>query len=341
MFTKSKRILTLFVVSLTLLTCAGLTLAGTGKKPPKDDGGDGVASGQIYFLSGGPAWVMNADGSEKTLSVAGEPSRDVHSGYRWFLQIQPTAGTFPNGDARQEIFAVREDGVTSVQLTTDSNVKPILTHEHPRVEWATDSGTLDGKISFTGLRFDDNGNIIESGIFTALIVWDSGPSAASESLVWSVSLFEAAPGRFEPDTFSHAWSPNGTMLVHDARSAYDLQLVDLTYNTSSFLAEGIDVDWSPDGSLIAFESSDFGDLHVIDLDGGTETKLVDGGSKGRRFTLAGSPSFSPDSKFVAYERLKSGNADPTIDVFVIGVDGSGNSNLTSDTSDFSIPTAWR
>ena len=116
----------------------GMQVAEAGKKPPAPppppppiDGTSG--GGTIWFAMFGsgsqPLWRMGADGSAKTALPVGirrEPGYLLHAGHRWFLRTQTVAGTYPDGTGRREIAAVRDDGIATVQLTDDPDVKPLL-----------------------------------------------------------------------------------------------------------------------------------------------------------------------------------------------------------------------
>jgi hypothetical protein len=208
MFGHLKRPLTMLAILLALAACSALlssagALAGKPDKPGKPGGGGNdrpVAQGEIYFRSAESSWVMSADGSGKLPAVDGEPSHAEHGGYLWFLQVRTIDGQFfPNGDPREEVFAVREDGneALTVQLTTDPMVQPLPSGAFggaERPNWATDAAVVDGKISFTGRRFDEFGTVVEMGIYTAVVAFDDlGPLAAPETLVWDLAAYPPGP----------------------------------------------------------------------------------------------------------------------------------------------------
>src|SRR5213593_2014127 len=90
-------------------------------------GGGTVPPGTIYFTWSGLTWTMDGSGGNKTAlpaGVSGEPSRLLHGGQRWFLQFTAVAGTYPDGGQRHELFAIRGDGLLSVQLTDQADLEP-------------------------------------------------------------------------------------------------------------------------------------------------------------------------------------------------------------------------
>ena len=293
--------------------------------------------------------MMNADGSGKVAVPYGEPTYSTHNGFHWHLQLLPIAGEFfANGDPREEIFAVREDGGASVQLTSDPAVQPIqFIGDRQGFRWSVDAGVADGKISFTGVRLDVGGDIIESGIYAAQVAFDaSDPMALTEELVWLVPLQPdpLSPGQFldVPETENHDWSPDGSLLVYDDYTTVgDLWIADPENNSSSLLVTGgVNPDWSPDGTAIVYHG--FGDVMTIAPDGSNWTLVVEGSQKGPATSRRAKNAYwSPDSAFIAYRWHVFNNGGDTMDVYIVGRDGSGNSNLTNDLSDLAAPTAWR
>lgn len=351
MRTTPRTVMALSAVVTTLVFTVSQGALGEHKGKPHGGGGGGgggsTATGEIYFRSAGLAGVMNADGSGKTPAVAGEPTHGVHYGFRWHLQLLPIAGEFfPNGDPREEIFAVRGDGAAAVQLTSDPTIQPLTPSElRPNLNWSVDQGVADGKISFNGLQFNADGDIIDSGIYAAQVAFDeSGPLALPEVQVWYVPLRAdpGNPGEFfdEPDTDGHSWSPDGTLLVYDWSSEGELYVADRTTNSSYFLASGgVGPEWSPDGTAVTYFG--YGDVMTIAPDGTNWTLLAEGSVKGATHRITSDPTWSPDSSFIAYRYYVLSNAGDTMDVYIIGRDGSGKTNLTNDTQALSSPTAWR
>jgi Tol biopolymer transport system component len=128
------------------------------------------------------------------------------------------------------------------------------------------------------------------------------------------------------------WSPDGTKIAFSSDKAgnRDLFVLDLgskearqlTYHSSDDDTPA----WSPDGKWIAFQSNRDSNLdlplnnNVWDLwktpaDGGTATRIT-------RFR-GENPAWSPDGKWIIYDRYSSGYADGEHNLFVIASDGSG------------------
>jgi Ca2+-binding RTX toxin-like protein len=88
--------------------------------------------------------------------------------------------------------------------------------------------------------------------------------------------------------------------------------------------------WSPDGRKIAFArdvdptgETNF-DIFIANADGSGATNLT----PNRAATSEGQPDFSPDGKRIVFSTADGGDAD----MFVMGVDGSNQVNLTADST---------
>ena len=96
------------------------------------------------------------------------PSRALHNGHRWFLTWPESDPIqyMPNGGIVQETWAVRSDGasggsgVVSVQLTDDPSL-----HLYNATWMPGDSG-----VAWIGRRFDEGGNVVEMGLYTATLL---------------------------------------------------------------------------------------------------------------------------------------------------------------------------
>lgn len=96
--------------------------------------------------------------------------------------------------------------------------------------------------------------------------------------------------------------------------------------------------FSPDGKKIAFVR-DFKGIFVMNPDGSGQTQILDGPSMGFSSGSIGSyPNWSPDGKKIAFSGITKGSLDGD-DIYVINVDGTGLTRLTTDPASDTGP-AW-
>jgi hypothetical protein len=341
-----KRAVQILVV-LTVLAL-GATCAAAARPP----GGGDTGGGTIYFtvsLSRDQVqvWSMNSDGSGKTalpVYLAGEATRQLHGGRRWFALLQ-RVGAYPDGKDQYELFAVSDAG-ESVQLTSDQNLKEF---ERCPVRWAPG----DAAVSWVARKVDADGNWIEGGIYSAGISFD--PGTGVPSLVTNPTLLVPSEPRSNenwglvPSIEYHDWSPDGDRIAYThlvgstGRLLITLTVIDLSSGESSVLLEdsGNEIEWSPDGNTIAFSSG--AGIETISLADGARRLVIAQVFSGQYYSLlVGYPQWSPGSSRIAYwyakNPLKNG---AEYDVHRIAPSGSGDTNLTRDVTQPVCPVAWR
>ena len=146
------------LAALAAMLCTiSITPAYAGKP---GGGGTPVDTGTIYFRAYNPSfelWTMKPDGSGKTKVPVSlptpivEPSQSRHNTQRWFLFAGPIPNeAYPDGRPRYELFALSESG-TSVQVTADPTVQPLLTidDEYVMPRWINWTGP-DTRVSYLG-----------------------------------------------------------------------------------------------------------------------------------------------------------------------------------------------
>ena len=129
-----------------------------------------------------------------------------------------------------------------------------------------------------------------------------------------------------------SWSPDGNHIVFDSNRDGDFQIYvmnsdgsELTRLTSS----GVNTtpSWSPDGSRIAFASYRDGgymSLYVMNADGTNQRKLTDNLSDHWQ------PAWSPDSQYIAFSSNSPSPGDNPYSIYIIHVDGSDITQVTTD-----------
>jgi Tol biopolymer transport system component len=124
-----------------------------------------------------------------------------------------------------------------------------------------------------------------------------------------------------------AWSSDGTKIafVSERTGSDEIFVMDGT-NVTRITDRPTSFDWmptwSPDGTEIAFASTGGSQdgIFIVSATGGTATKLTDGTS----------PAWSPDGTKIAFSYMNTGAGDVSSEIYVIGVDGSGLTRLTTN-----------
>jgi len=128
------------------------------------------------------------------------------------------------------------------------------------------------------------------------------------------------------------WSPDGKSLSYSSDKAgnRDLFVIDLaTRRVRQLTAHSSDDDapsWSPDGEWIAFQSN-----RDSNLDLALNNNVWDvwrmpaaGGTASRVTRFRGeNPAWSPDGRWIAYDRYSSGYGDGEHNLFIVAADGTG------------------
>lgn len=147
--------------------------------------------------------------------------------------------------------------------------------------------------------------------------------------------------------WSPAWSPDGARIAFarffDNNRYTDVAVMNVDGSGLQRLttASGEYPAWSPDGNRIAFASARDGnyEIYVMNADGANQTRLTNNPAYDM------SPVWSPDGKRIAYDTQrdhfppKEVGIGPEFEIHVMNADGSGDTQLTSNTEEDRFP-AW-
>jgi serine/threonine protein kinase len=316
--------------------------------------------GRIYFSMDGRLHVMSVTNGKACVTPfpsLSHPSRSLHGGHRWFLEIRALPSTGTN-ELRRELFVMRDDAEAGqgLQLTdlpglgqmthvNGFSIRPIQTGREPDrvIGWARDAsrGLDDGLISWAATKAKNSptGSSPPSEIYVARVGF--GPDGNITGLAEPLSVEPLVVG-----ASTHDWSPDGRRLVYTRPGRTNLlQILDMQTRGASLLAEGRAPAWSPDGNWIAFLRG-HASLHVIRPDGSGLRAL------GRMDPPPGVvfgfpwPGFyrvvwAPDSRALVYEfREDIGPYKTYHQLFYQALDGGQPQCLTRNLQADASPIAW-
>lgn len=326
-----------------MLSLISVKPASAGK-PPRP-----VPPGVLYYtahLDGMPTvdiYSMAADGSNKTLvfadmGVETDASQHLHGGARWFLVFLPFEGeTYPDGTTREELFAISTAG-GEFQLTDDPTHQPNVggwRTRYPR--WSLG----DGRASWLGRRWDlGSGTVSELGIFCVNLEKDIslGPTPAVPARVPIASYPTNLDNLGYPKPRAHGFdgSPDGTsfvfgsdegLYVADAHTGSTAQIT----NTGS----ACEPRWSPDGSSIAFTAN--ASIWTVSP-AGLNLNVTNVVERTTGVNWFFKPVWSTDGGYLSCEEFIWKNQIQ--DILRVKPDGSGLTNLTSDTKAWITLIGW-
>jgi len=283
-------------------------------------------------------WTMDGDGNNQTSlppGVDGEPSRELHGGQRWFLNV-----------VGGQLTAIAADGTPASQpLMSDASIQVCRS-----AAW----GPADGFASCVALFPDpdppDPGYPeLMGGICFVQIDFSSGRPVPG-AVGYGVHLAPlATPNGPSPAIGTHDWSAADGAIVY-ALSAPDGGDGGIWNAEPRQLSpEGNDPRWSPDGSRIAFQAGggDYAtDVYVMNADGSGITVILQGKGGIRWETLQNYTSArwspDPDGSYLAckWGRRASGGTTVESAVYRVNADGSGKTDLTGDIG-WAQLVAWR
>ena len=154
-------------------------------------------------------------------------------------------------------------------------------------------------------------------------------------------LVDTSDDRHQESAAQPGWYPDGRRIVFARHGEGGFDLYGLTIDGGESIritddpGDEIAPAVSPDGRRVAFFSNRAGqfDLHVVDVETGEVSQLAEHRANPREYrpqeTLFQlSAAWSPDESRIAYVSVEAG----TRQIFVVGVDGRGRRQLTSEGS---------
>ncbi len=342
-------LLCLLLVSSMVATTAAVSAKKPGTDPPEPEP---TPTGTIYFGSPedgvGYLWTMEPDGSSKTMlytNVNGMMSEEMHGGHYWFLHYNWVSGYYPDGQRCQEIFAVRDDGQRSVQLTDDTTLAtnyiccpPAWGSDDAFISWSTyrwgtgDEGdyVYDAGIYKATIAFDGNGDV--TGIGTIGLVYDTG--------YWNGNI--GGVPQYRPNARdSLDWSPDGKRVVYGTNAG--TYIYDTDSDSSCKLTNGYYAEWDPDGNLIAI--LDNNDLLTVKPDGTDRTTVVDLSNTRTKNVSVQRVYWSPDGEFMTYLVWERSLVRLTLNfyLYVVQKDGTDDTCVSKDlkANEWKVIRGWR
>jgi TolB protein len=206
----------------------------------------------------------------------------------------------PNG--RQIAFAASRDGNAGIYVMNADGSEQTRLTDDPSGDFFPDWSPDGRKIAFTSNR---DGN--------------------SEIYVMNADGSEQTRLTDDPavDQFAD-WSPDGKQIVFGRvgfpSGVQEIYVMDADGGNQRRLADGRFPAWSPNGQQIAFNPR-ASEIYVMEADGREPRLVTDGVGSLNLF-----PAWSPDGKQLAFVSNRDGN----LNVYIINLDGTGLTRVTSD-----------
>jgi hypothetical protein len=345
-------------IIVSIGTFAALLIAFVAPTTPGfAQGGGGTGGGTIFFINGAGGgyntnylWSMNSNGSNVAqLGFWGHfnvPSRALHNGHRWHLTtLQIPNETYPNGNPRMEVFAMRDDydsvlnnnGDTRVQLTNEPSIQPYFGW-FQGMHWMPG----DAGVSFKARRWVGT-EPVEGGLYTATLEYRADGNIigiTSQPTVPSVAFPLDATGSPTFNRFS--WGSSSTKVAYTDNPETGIWIADLTSGVKTrIFTGGVGyLDWSQDGTKFVFGS---GVIRTMKSNGtGIKNVIAPKYVNGVYVSGFAHAYLNPAGTHITCVGIihpAGGGTDN--DVFRANVSGGSLANLTNSPALVEVPVGWR
>jgi Tol biopolymer transport system component len=256
-----------------------------------------------------------------------------HAARGWYLRwsYSPTE-TYPDGNHRRELLAVRDDGPT-VTMTTQPDLEPVFSDDP---KWLPDGQ----RVSWLARRWL-SGVVVEGGLYVATLAFD-GAGDVVGLVAQPSSPYESRPlSSGQPDIAGFTWAPDSTRFAYTTRYpggnvTSSLVVVDAN-RTERTLASQLALaqpSWSPDGTRILYYEDRSRGYHTITPEGTNDLKVI----KATSSTYVNAATWSPTSSHIAFSQGSNFLPMPS-SLYRVAATGGTPTNLTPQFT-HAAPVAW-